>query len=795
MKKIFVILAGLLLTAQLWADCTFVYFTTDGEPLSDQVFARLGTVKSHTFDVKSRKGVVTYSNQVTEIPDEFIGGPKLDRIDLPEGVVSIGKHAFFACKKLHSIHFSSTVTTIGQEAFRGCDALRYIGIPENCKITSLGAGAFNGCGLLEEFTLAEGITAIYDDTFAFCGSLINVNIPETVVSIGMRAFYQCYALQSIIIPEGVTSIGENAFKSSGLTSVVIPDGVEALDAYTFYDCGSLQSAVLPENLKTIGQHAFHNCRSLKSIIIPKSVTSLGDNAFDNCNSLESITCLNPVPPTCNDGTFWSLKTYNVPVYVPCEGLEAYRNATEWQKFGENLHGAAHHFEFDITDDSKAYTCPCGLVNEEVKAQYDARHYFSLTAVDGDVTVGWKKVGTPADYTIQWSEDGIHWSQPETLSESKTLMTIAAGKTGYFRHGSTEAINRISFHQSRHWSFTMTSDSGNATVEAGGNIMSLLDMTCQKNSLAGSPQHVFTGLFKGCDLLRVAPDLPFTTISQFCYMYMFAGTGITEAPELPATTIPDGAYYGMFQDCKQLATAPALVGTRLSRVAYKEMFKGCEIITEVSIADAATGSTGADNPFYAWLDGAAANGKVVVSLPMICNETVAQHLPSGWAWATSLNANEDPENPGSGYYTTFYDKRIAYTIPQGVKAYTARLEDGQEENIIELVRVPGGIIPKGTAVLLHSESAQVPMTTVVSEAPAIDGNEFKGTNADTPQTGEFKHYIFTHGQNGLGFYIMKPGTLLKAYKAYLYLPAYINVNVNVIDNQEGSNSNFEFGAEE
>lgn len=767
MKKIFVILAGLFLATQMWADCTFTYFTTDGQPLTEE-FAKLGTVKSHTYDVPNKKGVVTYYNQVTEIPTDFSVYTSLLRIDIPEGVTSIGEGAFNFSKELESVHLSSTVTSIGKNAFGNCEVLDYFFIPENCKITYIGPGAFYKCYKLGKFTLPEGITAINNDTFAYCQALSSINIPDGVETIGNTAFFNCSKLKSIIIPEGVTGIGDSAFHGTGLTSIVIPDSVERIGKYAFYEC-PLSSVALSRNLETIGERAFQRCKSIKSIIIPENVTSIGAFAFSSCDALESITCLNPVPPACGNRAFWTGKEYSMPVYVPCEGLEAYRAAEEWKNFGEHLQGGFHHYEFDITDDSKAYTCPCGLVDEETKAQYDARHYFSLTASEGDVTIGWKKVGTPADYIIQWSEDGIHWSQPETLGGSKNLVVIPDGATRYFRHGSTEAIERISSNQNNHWSFTMTSASGNASVEAGGNIMSLLDMTCQKNSLEDSPQHVFTGLFKGCDLLSVAPELPFTTLSQFCYMYMFEGTGITEAPVLPATNIPDGAYYGMFQDCKQLASAPELPGTRVARVAYKWIFKGCKLISEVSIADAMiiyNWTLPGDNPYFEWLDGAADQGKVKASMSMMGKQEVSPHLPEGWIWATEIMANEDPDSPGN-FYTTFYNSRSAFLIPQGTKAYTAAIATRDGQKVVNLIRVEGGIIPKGTAVLLHSkEAANLEMIFTSAEVPAIEGNQFKGVDTTTAQLTSYDYFMFTHGSKGLGFYRMSPTAKLAPHKAYL-----------------------------
>jgi hypothetical protein len=54
------------------------------------------------------------------------------------------------------------------------------------------------------------------------------------------------------------------------------------------------------------------------------------------------------------------------------------------------------------------------------------------------------------------------------------------------------------------------------------------------------------LFSNCASLTKAPELPATTLSEYCYHGMFNGcTSLTTAPELPATTLVKRCYDGMF----------------------------------------------------------------------------------------------------------------------------------------------------------------------------------------------------------------------------------------------------------
>jgi hypothetical protein len=60
------------------------------------------------------------------------------------------------------------------------------------------------------------------------------------------------------------------------------------------------------------------------------------------------------------------------------------------------------------------------------------------------------------------------------------------------------------------------------------------------------------MFKGCTALTTAPELPATTLTNFCYESMFENcTSLTTAPELPATELWRGEYIKMFRGCTSL----------------------------------------------------------------------------------------------------------------------------------------------------------------------------------------------------------------------------------------------------
>lgn len=168
----------------------------------------------------------------------------ISRVEIEEGIKTIGKSAFSDCPQLTNITLPEGLQTIGDCAFLKCEALTSITLPEG--LQTIGGKVFYGCESLAGITLPEGLQTIEYATFAHCKSLESITLPEGLQTIGRWAFYDCPSLTGITLPEGLQTIGESAFGR----------------------CLSLTSITLPEGLQTIGKEAFEHCISLKEIKIP-----------------------------------------------------------------------------------------------------------------------------------------------------------------------------------------------------------------------------------------------------------------------------------------------------------------------------------------------------------------------------------------------------------------------------------------------------------------------------------------------------------------------------------------------
>ena len=189
-------------------------------------------------------------------------------------------------------------------------------------------------------------------------------------------------------------------------------------------------------------------------------------------------------------------------------------------------------------------------------------YLCFTAEEAGSTIAMTVYGAPTIIqAFETSIDGTNWS--EFTLDTTTITLANVGDKIYFR-GNNITVSGTSAP----CCFVMS-----GKIAASGNIMSLLDKTCQSTTI--STDYCFYGVFSDCASLTTAPTLPATILARGCYCNMFSGCpSLITAPALPAATLAANCYDGMFLGCTELTTAPALPATILAEDCYREMFSGC-----------------------------------------------------------------------------------------------------------------------------------------------------------------------------------------------------------------------------
>ncbi len=279
-----------------------------------------------------------FGGQVTEY---FIG----------DNVSGIGENAFYGCSKLSSVTIGNSVTSIGSSAFGSCKRLTSITIPNS--VTEIGGGAFSECTGLTSVTIPNSVDSIGDYAFEYCTGLTSVAIGNRVKCIGYGAFSGCSNLTSVHISDlaawcNITFLSkvdvyysnplENAhhlyLNGTEIKDLIIPNSITSIGNDAFDGCTGLTSVTIPNSVTSIGYWAFFDCLGLSSVTIGKNVTSIGEQAFAYCTGLTSVTCFATTPPNCDDGVFQEIDCSQIPLYVPSESINAYKNAYTWEYFSK-----------------------------------------------------------------------------------------------------------------------------------------------------------------------------------------------------------------------------------------------------------------------------------------------------------------------------------------------------------------------------------------------------------------------------------------------------------------------------
>ncbi len=215
---------------------------------------------------------------------------------------------------------------------------------------------------------------------------------------------------------------------------------------------------------------------------------------------------------------------------------------------------------------------------EVFAMTD-KDYLCHTAESDNATVTLNKTGNPVVVNLEYSiDEGATWS---SYTIGNTITLAKTGDNIYFRNADNEVAKGFSTSTGR-YQFDMT-----GKISASGNIMSLIDKTCQTKTIP--IDCCFYCLYMNCtSLINAQILLPAETLSKRCYQSMFLGcTNMITAPELAAIELADSCCLSMFQNCSSLTAAPQLQASLLADFCYCRMFYGCTVLKDAPALPATT----------------------------------------------------------------------------------------------------------------------------------------------------------------------------------------------------------------
>lgn len=248
-----------------------------------------------------------YSDEDTEITDLVI----------PEGVTSIGPHAFVKCEGIKSVTFPSTLTAIGNYAFYQ-SGLESVAIPES--VTEIEEYTFSNCANLKSVTIPEGVTKIGFSAFAKCG-IESLTLPSTISEMS-QSFYQCEQLASLTLTDGISNLGGSFYSCPNLTTLNIPGSVKTVGYQDFNGCTGIETITLNEGTEEI---TFQGCENLANINFPSTLKKV---TVTGAKKLETVTLSEGIEEIISFNDCSNLNTINIPSSVTYVGTFKNCNALQ-----------------------------------------------------------------------------------------------------------------------------------------------------------------------------------------------------------------------------------------------------------------------------------------------------------------------------------------------------------------------------------------------------------------------------------------------------------------------------------
>ena len=388
-------------------------------------------ISESTYENCKQLSEVILSDYIVEIQAySFSGCEKLERINVPESVTSIGDYVFQGTV-IYEVTIPNSVTSIGDGAFRDCNNLTEVTIPNS--VTSIGDGAFRDCKNLTEVTIPNSVTSIGDSAFRGCKKLTEIVIPNSVTSIGSESFRET-GIREITIPESVTFLGGACFYDSDLIRFVDNGSFTVIEGATFEKCKQLKEVLLSNNINEIKPWAFSKCDGLESIEIPDSVAKLGSGAFSMCNSLTSIT----IPGTVEEighgafyesGIVWAVfnegvKIINGEVFEGCKSLEKVTlpSSIEYMSLGSFKYCTSlKDIYFNMTNEQVKSLKMC-------KVPDDGTYQFVIHCTDGDLDRSEYYWTEPENWTEPEYDKPIIYLYPEKDTVCTVRLDVSGGIT-------------------------------------------------------------------------------------------------------------------------------------------------------------------------------------------------------------------------------------------------------------------------------------------------------------------------------------------------------------------------------
>ena len=648
-------------------------------------------------------------------------------------VITIDEYAFMDRTELVSLYIHDNVEVIGANAFAGCTNLKYIRFPEtlNCighPLWSQERGAFEGCTSLESIYLPKSLN-----------HQPYVTSPNNICK---WAFKNCTKLKTVIIAAEYPVIEDEAFLGCTSLTYLVSNISEpwALEPNTFQGIPSSATLIVPDGTRTsylglTGWNSFSNIteRSNSTRVFATLTAGKGGKISSGSMEIQQGTSVWPV-----------VKSQSLIVSItPDEGRSLLRLLKDGQDVTSSVSGGKYTvqnvqqdftleavFQEGTTPDPQpgGGTARLSIEPFTINPGETATMLIDMTNPDDEITA--------LDFFLQLPQ-GLSIA----MEDGEPALDIA-GRTTWKKH--TLTVNTTDGH-------IMLYSATNATVS--GTSGALISVKLQASST-----------FAGGDIVLKNQTLntPVPVVSKPAdYVYTITLDEPTPQITMKAEILNaiDGVVYENQVRFRVTAETEDEDNYKLKLFYYlykisdngnQEKVTGTSESFFLSVKD--TRELRGDGHYKVEYGYLTAKGKEVVlgSTPFECRIDDR--------YITIVMEDE--------MRTFSHEQDLNFANTKGLKAYTAggfntssnealmmRVLDVPAETGLLLVGQPGAyLVEKGTSTTVY-----VNMLKAIVKSTHIDRME-----------GNYFNYVFTDGEEGLGFYLASNGTSLDSNSAILQL---------------------------
>jgi len=250
----------------------------------------------------------------------------------------------YNAKNLKRVILPASVKAIGAYSFASTDSLDRIDLPEGLETIGLASFYYSG---LKELTVPANVTLMDNASVSGCKRLSKLIFKDGTKSIllgfmptmfGNRPLFTGSKLNTVVIGRNLDYYATANYGYSPFYGDSIMEHLELTDipnmilANAFNGCKSLKTLKIGEGMKKIGSAAFLGCESLDSIYIGGGLGNIASSAFGGCKNVTKFYCGAVVPPTCENTALTDIDKQKCTLYVPQTSIAAYKAANQWKDF-------------------------------------------------------------------------------------------------------------------------------------------------------------------------------------------------------------------------------------------------------------------------------------------------------------------------------------------------------------------------------------------------------------------------------------------------------------------------------